>query len=363
MSASANAALASRVSYAQVWEDEEVLLGALRPRRGQRLLSIASGGDNALALAIAGAEVTALDLSLPQLHLTELKLAATCLPYGDYLAFLGAGPADDRLQLYRAVRQELSPAASTFWDAHPELLLHGVLGAGRLERFFSLFRRWVLPAIHRRATVEALCDLEDRAALSRFFAERWNSRAWRGFFRLFFSQTSIALLGRSRGHFAQVDAPVAELLLRRAAGALTRIPVRENPYLEWILTGRWGRPGAAKRYLSPAGHAALREARSRIRLVHAELGAHLRSTEERYDGFNYSNLFEYVDEATHAALLERTLDASRPGARVAYWNLFVPRARPQALAERLHRRSDEAAALHGTDRAFFYGAFQLEVVA
>ena len=82
-----HAALSGRLSYAQVWEDEAVLRAALQVRPGQHVLSIASGGDNAIALALAGARVTTVDLSLPQLALTELKLAAGQLPYEDFLFF------------------------------------------------------------------------------------------------------------------------------------------------------------------------------------------------------------------------------------------------------------------------------------
>ena len=68
--------LASRLSYAQCWEDPNLLREALNVTKGGRVLSIASGGCNSLDLALAGAhEVVAVDLSLPQLAVTELKMA------------------------------------------------------------------------------------------------------------------------------------------------------------------------------------------------------------------------------------------------------------------------------------------------
>src|SRR4029079_3337101 len=53
------------IRYASVWEDADVLCEALAPvARGGRLLSIASAGDNALALlTLDPAEVVAVDLS------------------------------------------------------------------------------------------------------------------------------------------------------------------------------------------------------------------------------------------------------------------------------------------------------------
>ena len=40
----------STIRYAQVWEDADILLAALAPREGDVHLSIASAGDNVLAL-------------------------------------------------------------------------------------------------------------------------------------------------------------------------------------------------------------------------------------------------------------------------------------------------------------------------
>jgi S-adenosylmethionine-diacylglycerol 3-amino-3-carboxypropyl transferase len=241
------------------------------------------------------------------------------------------------------------------------LIREGVLGSGRLEQFLGAFRRFLLPAIHRASTVRALLSLRDLEAQREFFRERWNTAAWRAAFRLFFSRTAIALFGRSPEQFAQVEGAVADVLLARAERALTHVPIGTNPYLEWILTGAYRDPPRARTYLSREGHAGLLAARERIQLVHAELGEHLRTCNARYDAFNYSNLFEYVSADEHAELLKLTLAAARPGARIAYWNLFVHRARPESLARRLERREPEAAALHEVDRAFLYGAFQLEV--
>ena len=47
---------------------------------------------------------------------------------------------------------------------------------------------------------------------------------------------------------------------------------------------------------------------------------------------------------------------------MVYWNMLVPRSRPDALADRLRPRSELAAALHDRDRAFFYSALVIEEI-
>src|SRR5215207_7900489 len=91
------------VRYAQVWEDADVLVDALDVRPDDVVLSIASAGDNALAL-------------------------------------LSRGPA------------------LSFWDAYPTEIAAGIGAAGKFERYFALFRTRVLPLVHRRKKVMRLIE-------------------------------------------------------------------------------------------------------------------------------------------------------------------------------------------------------------
>ena len=81
-----------------------------------------------------------------------------------------------------------------------------------------------------------------------------------------------------------------------------------------------------------------------------------------FDGFNLSDIFEYLDEPTCAAIYETLLGAARPAARFAYWNMLVPRRRPDSTIDRVRSLTERAEALFAVDRAFFYSAFVLEEV-
>src|SRR5260370_42529121 len=82
----------SGIRYAQCWEDAYVLLAALEPGPGKRCLSIASAGDNTLALLSRDPEsVLALDLSPAQLACLELRVAAyRVLQHNELLALVGS---------------------------------------------------------------------------------------------------------------------------------------------------------------------------------------------------------------------------------------------------------------------------------
>ena len=81
-----------------------------------------------------------------------------------------------------------------------------------------------------------------------------------------------------------------------------------------------------------------------------------------FDGYNLSDIFEYLDLPAYHALLARLADASRPGARLVYWNMLAPRRRPEAMAQRLRPLADLAARLYAQDKAFFYSALVIEEV-
>jgi S-adenosylmethionine:diacylglycerol 3-amino-3-carboxypropyl transferase len=348
------------IRYASVWEDADVLCDALAPvATGGRLLSIASAGDNALALlTLDPAEVLAVDLSPAQLACVALRIAAfEALDHDALLAFLGVRPADDRAATYSRLRARLTPEHAAFWDAHPALVRAGVIHGGKFERYFHLFRTWMLPLVHSRAGVDALFAPRDREGRERFYARRWDTWRWRALFRVFFSRTVMGRLGRDPEFFAQVDGPVAERIMARARYAMTVLPTADNPYLARTLTGNFREP-ALPRYLERRHFECIRSRLPRLRL--ALLPAD--QAEGRFDGFNLSDIFEYMDPGEHQRCYLRLLERARPGSRLVYWNMLAPRAAPAAADGRVRPLAELAAELHARDRAFFYQRLQVEEV-
>lgn len=345
------------VRYANAWEDADILCAALRPRPGQRLLSIAAAGDNAFALAAEGAEVVAVDLSPAQLALVELKRAALRrLDYADVLAFLGVRAARDRLATYRALEPGLSSAARAFWRARPRDVERGVIHAGRFERYFALFRRFVLPLVHRRATVRALLAPRTPADRVDFFDRRWDNLRWRLLFRVFFGRFLQGRLGRDPQFLRHVEGSVTDGLLARTRHALTELDPAANPFIAYILTGNFtGNFGECPpRYLRPEKFDAVREGCGRITLRRGPV----QSADGAFDGFNLSDVFEYLSPPTSQAVFRALVAKARSGARLAYWNMLVDRRCGTGVAP----LDDVADELHARDRGWFYRAFRVDEV-
>ena len=106
------------LGYANCWEDGHVLCEALRPCPGKRILSIASGGDNAFALAAEGATVIAVDRNPSQLACVDLKRAALSrLEYRDVIEFFGLSRSRRRREVFRLLETDLSDQTCAYWNS------------------------------------------------------------------------------------------------------------------------------------------------------------------------------------------------------------------------------------------------------
>ena len=353
----------SRLRYAQCWEDADVLLEALDIRPGHVCLSIASGGDNTLAILSRGPErVIAVDVNPAQIACLELKAAAyRLLEYGEVRELLGSLPSHRREQLYRRLRSSVSADTRRFWDARPEAITMGIGEAGKFEGYFRLFRNRALPLIHPRPRVTQLLLGGTRAARERFYDDAWDTWRWRLIFHTFFSRLVMGRLGRDPGCFRYVEGDVARHLLTRTRYALTALNPADNPYLQWILLGR--HTTALPCALRPDCFAAIRANLDRLEWHCCGLEDWLASHEGlKIDRYNLSDIFEYMSAEAYQRLLKRLACAGRPGGRLAYWNLLAARRRPAEVADRLDPLIPLAGRLHARDRAFFYGDFVLEEI-
>ena len=351
----------SAIRYAQCWEDADILVEALDVANGRRCLSIASAGDNALALLAAGAEhVVALDLSPAQLACVELRVAAyKRLKHQELLELIGSRPSQQRDELYKRCRPLLSQSVQQFWDIHNQKIKNGIGGAGKFEHYFYKFKKFIIPLIHNQRSVNQLLKGGTKEERLDYYENIWNTWRWRLLFKIFFSRYFMGKMGRDPVFFRYVEGSVATHILKHTRYALTELDPADNPYLNWILTGTHG--NALPYALRKENFEKIRQ-----RLDHFEW--HLMSIEEylekhpeqKFDAFNLSDIFEYMSEENYQTLLNKLILASNPGARLAYWNMLVPRHRPDSMQHRLKSLDSRARKLYEKDKAFFYMDFVIE---
>ncbi len=349
------------VRYAQCWEDPRTLCRGLEVCSDDDVVSIASGGDNSFALLLSKPRsLTLVDTNPTQIYLVELKRRALQnFDYEDFVAFLGARPCRNRLALYRHLRPLLSEEARGYWDRQYKDLLQGILHCGKFEKYFGLFRRLVLPLIHNRKAVEQLLAASSLDQQRTFYGTVWDSRRWQWLFYLFFGKTLLGRLGRDPAFFQYVQLhDVAGELLRRTRRGATEVLIRDNFFIEYILTGDYRNLTSAHPYLREANFQRLRDRVGQMHLFRGSLEEYLNSLPPRtVSSFNLSDIVEYMSEVDFERNLQAILRVCRAGARLAFWTLFVPRPVPPPLVERIDPRQLESDALSAADRTFFYGGF------
>lgn len=352
------------IGYSNCWEDPHVLQEALHVGPGDVCFSITSGGCNTLHLLLHDpAKVVALDFNANQNHLLRLKIVAfKALEHGEMLELLGVRRSTRRHALYQRLRQLLSAESRAFWDANHDLIEHGVLYAGRLERYLLAFGK-LMRALYGRKKLRRFFDCATLAEQRTFYDRHIDGPLWRSIFDLFFSRT-VMTRAKDKEHFRLVDFDnFGKIFRKRTEHAFTELPIRTNYFLSLILLGHYLDEDSLPDYLLRANFETMRERVDRIEIYTGEIEQFLVSMPEgTFTKFNVSNLFDWISEPIFVRLHEEIVRVGRNGARMANWNTLLARAIPSEKVKQIERFPQMGSGLLKRDRAFLYANFEVGVL-
>lgn len=350
------------IRYAQLWEDADVLLKALGEQKGKTLVSICSAGDNALAMLLLDpAKVVAIDLSMAQIACLEIRIAAyKTLEYSEFLEIMGVKDSIRRKEILEQLILQLDKKTAEFWRAKIEIVeTYGLCGIGKFERYFHIFRKWMLPLAQSRSTIEGVFEAKSKTERKKFFDKRWNNWRWRLLLKIFFSNFVMGQLGRDPAFFDHVEGSLSDHVGRRIYHAGVDLEPEKNPYLQYILLGKF----------ETALPLAWREEsfniiKGRLDRIEYRCGSFetFVSTGESADGFNLSDIFEYMDEEVFNEVYGSIIKAANPRAKLVYWNMMVPRRVPRKFSEQVIQLKTTEEECKAMDKAFFYSDFVVEEV-
>jgi S-adenosylmethionine-diacylglycerol 3-amino-3-carboxypropyl transferase len=363
--------------YPQIWEDPEVDMAALEIGPGHTVVTIASGGCNALSYLVADpARIEAVDLNAAHVAFGRLKLAALRhLP--DWQAFHRFyGRADDvaNVAAYeRYIRPHLDPASIVYWERRNwrgqrrigifsrDLYRFGLLGwfigmGHRVARFYGVDPAGLLEA---RSIEEQRTWFE--AAIAPLFDKRlirWATRRKASLFGLGIPpQQYDALCGG-----IEMATVLRDRLERLACG----FPLSEN-YFAWQAFGRGysnDEAGPLPPYLSRRNFETVRGRADRVSLTQASITDYLAAKpEQSVDRFVLLDAQDWMTDAQLNALWREITRAARPGARVIFRTAAEPTLLPgrleEAILSRWIYRERQSAQMHQRDRSSIYGGFHL----
>lgn len=342
------------IRYANVWEDPYILTESLQATQGDKILSIASAGDNSFALLKNNPEIVlAVDLNYPQLFLTELKKCAIAsLEREEVIAFLGFTESDQRVKLYHSIRSSLSTEAANYWDQYEDTISSGIMISGKFEKYLKLFATKLLPVIHSKKKINQLFESKSALEQEAFYNKKWDTFLWRLFFRIFFSKRLMGLLGRDPAFLKQVKVNVAETIRLKAGEHIASTFAQDNPILFYCLHGHFG--PYLPLYLKEDNFMDIKDNINGLTIAYG-YAQEAAKDYGLFDKFNLSNIFEYMDEQSFKSTTDALVSIGRPEAKYAYWNLLVKRNMSAISNELKDLSVDET--LRTKDQGFFYRQF------
>lgn len=282
-----------RLVYTQIWEDPVADLAALQLPLGSTMVTISSGGCNALSYLMARpAQVYAVDLNEVHLALLKLKLAGICAfsRYEDFWQFFGAAASPANAALYREkLRPLLDCKARAYWDKRGLLgrprhayFTDGFYRHGMLGRFIGLAHlAGRLFGIDPAVLLNSRPDSPERGEALDRLDRLFHSQLARSVMATPALLSSLGIPPRQRARLG--DAPLNDVLYRRLLRLIDGHPSETN-YFAWQALHR-GYRGPGDRclppYLQRSQYERMRNGGGLIIPVHADLRQFLESLPAR----------------------------------------------------------------------------------
>lgn len=344
-----------RIKYANCWEDADRLLTLNYPKAGSAILSIASGGDNALALLSTKPKILiAVDVNKAQLFLCELKAVAFAeLSYEELINFLfGSSQAN---AYYEKIKNQLSPACKQFWNNHLQFIQQGVVHCGKFEQYFQFFRKYMMPWIHSKTTVTELLRNKSELEQATFYQQHWNTFTWKFLFRVFFSKFILGRFGRTKSYLDQVEVSVSEFIYKQAEHHLKQSACQTNYFLHYILTGKF--EPQLPFYLRKENYQTIKENLQSLVFKHESIENYLQQ-ENDIHYCNFSNIFEYMSKDSFNKFYQLLRKNLPHEAQINYWNLMVDRMFATSFPQTFSSVQTQSTEI---DKGFFYKRFVSEI--
>jgi S-adenosylmethionine-diacylglycerol 3-amino-3-carboxypropyl transferase len=365
--------------YPQIWEDPRTDMEALDLQPTSRMMTIASGGCNALSYLTANpSKIYAVDLNETHIALLNLKLAAAKqLPnHNAFYRFFGTSSDWRNGRLYdELLRPTLDAYTRAYWEGRD------ITGRRRISRFSRNFFRYGLlgrfiGTVHVAARalgvdpsmiLKAKSREEQRQIFEKHFAPIFDLKIVRW---VMSNPASLFGLGIPP---AQYDAlcehgtrAMTDVLKERVERLACGFDLKDN-YFAWQAFGRRYEDdahGSCPPYLEKENFMAVKSRANRItplkeNMIHFLAG----EPSESLDRYVLLDAQDWMDDETLNALWREITRTARPGARVIFRTAgektILPGRVSSTVLDAWHYEAERSAELFARDRSAIYGGFHL----
>jgi S-adenosylmethionine-diacylglycerol 3-amino-3-carboxypropyl transferase len=364
--------------YNQIWEDPRVDLQALKLDENSRVLTISSGGCNALNYLVESPQnVTAVDLNRHHIYLLRLKKAAVeTLPnYDDFFAFFGFGKHSRNVKNYQEfIRPNLDNATREFWDKNIKIFKFGGLYEHSRNGYFLRF-------FHRFAGLIGLNPDKILLAKSPEEQEKLYEKHLSPFFDSFIIQTLGKLpitmfgLGIPPQQYEELKkdlgegSSVIDIYRERAKRLAVDYPINEN-YFAWQAFSRkydTENREALPEYLKADNYETLRV---NIRQLNTEISSITdkikQSPKDTFNRFVFLDAQDWMNAEVMTDLWQSIADLGEKESRIIFRTAGAASPievnLPKNLREKFQYEKDWSLELFKQDRASIYGGFHLYIL-
>ncbi len=368
--------------YAQIWEDPVVDMEALAITPDCHIVTIASGGCNALSYLTANpAAVTAVDLNTAHVAFNSLKHAAVRhLPdYASFHRFFAQADAKENLRAYKVhIRPFLDETSRNYWEGRD------MIGRRRIGGFAkNIYKRGLLGnfigtahllAKLYRVDLKDLLDAKDIEDQRTIFETKLAPIFDKKFVRWLIDQpASLFGLGIPPAQYDALAADDPEGIGAVLRGRLEKLAcdfdVKDNYFAQQAF-GRGYAQGAGASlppYLQEANYADLVARIGRVEILHANFTTHLsQCSPKSRDRYLLLDAQDWMTDAQLTDLWTQITRTARPGARVVFRTAaapsLLPGRVPQAILDQWDYRAADSLDYTQRDRSSIYGGVHLYVL-
>jgi S-adenosylmethionine-diacylglycerol 3-amino-3-carboxypropyl transferase len=363
--------------YAQIWEDPAVDMEALAITPDSHVVTIASGGCNALSYLTANPRaITAVDLNTAHIALGKLKIAAARhLPdHAAFHRFFGDAHSKANIAAYKAhIRPHLDETTRRYWEGRDLIgrrriggFAHGVYKRGLLGGFIGaahLLAR--LHGLDPRAILKAGSIEEQRVIFERDFAPIFD----KAFVRWLTDQpASLFGLGIPPAQYEALagEAKMATVLRARLEKLACDFDLKDN-YFAWQAFGRGyaeGPQAPLPPYLQADNYAALIDRVERMDVLHTNYTDYLRTQPDAsLDRYVLLDAQDWMTDQQLSELWREITRTARIGARVLFRTAgietILPGRVPDSVLGQWRYAADESLDYTRRDRSSIYGGVHL----
>jgi len=364
--------------YNQIWEDPRVDLEALELDKNSRVLTISSGGCNALNYLLSEPEsVTAVDLNRHHIYLLNLKAAAVKhLPaHEQFFEFFGVGKSENADEMYKQfLAPNLDEGAKAVWDKRIKIFKKGGLyDHSRNGYFLRVFQRFARLIGCRPDAVLNARSLNEQASL------------YRKNIKPFFNNFLIRLVGRMPVTLFGLGIPPQQFdELTRETDAETTIidvyrervrrlacdfPIEEN-YFAWQAFARkydTEKRKAIPEYLKDENFGKLKSNIGRLRAKVGSVTDEIKTQPHgSFNRFVFLDAQDWMNADALTELWSAIAEKAEPNSRLIFRTAGaespIKTRLPQTLRENFVYERDASDRLFKQDRASIYGGFHLYIL-